>query len=222
LYTHLITQLPNHPLPPFPPSLPLSLHSAIYARKQAEAEELRVKIMANARYAEEEAYLRSSSNSNDHNNNNDNEINKNNNNGGNNDNNDSVIRTIEASAATGALPRVLETGLEALRDFDENGRRNRKSAAAVSSSLVAGVRGGGGGGERGVGGGQADSSDEEDEMEEGKGGREGMPAGLGGRKRQKTMADVVQLHRDLSDLQRTRTELRWLLGQVERLEYESL
>lgn len=178
--------------------------------------------MANARYAEEEAYLRSSSNSNDHNNNNDNEINKNNNNGGNNDNNDSVIRTIEASAATGALPRVLETGLEALRDFDENGRRNRKSAAAVSSSLVAGVRGGGGGGERGVGGGQADSSDEEDEMEEGKGGREGMPAGLGGRKRQKTMADVVQLHRDLSDLQRTRTELRWLLGQVERLEYESL
>ena len=65
-------------------------------------------------------------------------------------------------------------------------------------------------------------------MEEGEGGREGMPAGPGGggggggRRRQRTMADVVQLHRDLSDLQRTRTELRWLLEQVERLEYESL
>ena len=31
-----------------------------------------------------------------------------------------------------------------------------------------------------------------------------------------------QLHRKLSDLQKTRTELRWLLEQVERLEYEAL
>ena len=193
------------------PSLSPSIHSAIYARKQAEAEELRVQIMANARRAEEEACLRSGSNHND------NSYNYNNNDSDN-DINNSGCRTIAPAPAAGALPQVLETGLEALREFDENGRRNPRSAAAASSSLVVGVRGGGGGG----GGGHVDSSDEEDEMDEGEGGREGMSPGLEGRKRQRTMADVVQLHRDLSDLQRTRTELRWLLGQVERLEYESL
>lgn len=30
------------------------------------------------------------------------------------------------------------------------------------------------------------------------------------------------MHRKLSDLQKARTELRWLLEQVERLEYEAL
>lgn len=182
------------------PCLFIHMFSAVYARKQAEAEELRTQIIHNAKLAEEEAFSRHGL--------------------------DSRNQAGGCGDETQALPKVLESGFDALKAYDEHGRRIASKALTTVPSLMVGsgrwreCEGKVAAGREGE---EEDSSDEEEEG----GGEEGQDTlaatqGGKGRKREQTMADLVQLHRDLAELQRTRTELRWLLEQVERLEYESL
>lgn len=159
-------------------------------------------------------------------------------------------------------PTVLESGLDALEDFDAWGlpRRSGSSTSATATPAAAKAHEGKQDGGAAVAGAEreAGGKGQEEQKEEGEGEGDGRA-----KKRQKTMADVVvrvcvcvlcaqksmrgalhrhrltwalacdslgppthprtqQLHRKLSDLQKTRTELRWLVEQVERLEYEAL